>query len=382
MEFEFDKEIDAILRKARESEFVFAGNPKSQISNSEPVHPDADEISAFAENALPEKAKQLYTAHFADCDRCRRILSNLIALSSEAETIPVTNVSTEIAAAASIPWYRKLFAMPNLAYTMGAFVLVFGGFLGVLVFQNVEKSESSLSQATEPMSKQSGPSFNQNSDFSSSDALSNANAAAGNAMASNTMTTAANAAANTSNSAASNMAANTASQSYSSNAAAVAREETSSDKTEKAKNAPVILSATPPPPAETKPEAQTRDDAEMRDETGDVMVAAAPPPPPPPAPATGQAANPKKAAQNREDSAENLRATRAAPASSRKIGGKTFRRINSAWVDGDYREGMPLTRIVRGSDDYKKLDREVKNAAENLDGLVIVVWKSKGYRIQ
>lgn len=380
MEFEFDKEIDAILRKARESEFVFAGNPKSQISNSEPVHPDADEISAFAENALPEKAKQLYTAHFADCDRCRRILSNLIALSSEAKTISVTNVSTEIAAAAaSIPWYRKLFAMPNLAYTMGAFILVFGGFLGVLVFQNVEKSESSLSQATEPMSKQSGPSFNQNSDFSSSDALSNANANAGNAMAGNAMTTAANTAANTSNSATSNMAANTASQSYSSNAAAVAREETSSDKTEKAKNAPVILSATPPP-ADTKPEAQTRDDAEMRYETGDVMVAAAPPPPP--APATGQAANPKKSAQNREDSAEKLRATRAAPASSRKIGGKTFRRINSAWVDGDYREGMPLTRIARGSDDYKKLDREVKNAAENLDGLVIVVWKSKGYRIQ
>lgn len=363
----FDKEIDAILRKARENEAVFTA------TDSQTLHLDADEISAFAENALPEKAKQLYTAHFADCDRCRRILSNLIALNSEAEAIPVTNVSTEIAAAASIPWYRKLFAMPNLAYTMGAFVLVFGGFLGVLVFQNVEKSESSISQATEPMSKQSGPSFNQNSDLSSADTVSNANASASNAM-----TTAANAAANTSSSAASNMAANTASQSYSSNAAAVAREETSSDKTETAKNAPVIMST--PPPAEAKPEIQTRDDAKARDAEEDVMVAAAPPPPP--APVTGQAANPKKAAQNKEESADKMQATRAAPASSRKIGGKTFRRINSAWVDGDYREGMPLTRIARGSDDYKKLDREVKNAAENLDGLVIVVWKSKGYRIQ
>ena len=36
----------------------------------------------------------------------------------------------------------------------------------------------------------------------------------------------------------------------------------------------------------------------------------------------------------------------------------------------------------RGSDEYKKLDGGLKDIAEKLDGIVIVVWKNKGYRIQ
>ena len=48
MELEFDKEIDAILRKARSDVGVTASN-----------HLDADMMAAFAENALPERAKLL-----------------------------------------------------------------------------------------------------------------------------------------------------------------------------------------------------------------------------------------------------------------------------------------------------------------------------------
>ena len=75
MELEFDKEIDALIR----GRGVSAGDspPKG--------HLDADEISAFAENALPERTRTLHMAHIADCDRCRKILSNLIALNAEAE---------------------------------------------------------------------------------------------------------------------------------------------------------------------------------------------------------------------------------------------------------------------------------------------------------
>ena len=61
---DFDKEIDAILRKARGGESVILNNS----------HLDADEISAFAENALPDAARMRFTAHFADCGRCRKIL--------------------------------------------------------------------------------------------------------------------------------------------------------------------------------------------------------------------------------------------------------------------------------------------------------------------
>ena len=73
MEVEFDKEIDSLLRQAaREGEFAFT-NPQSQIANPQSVHLDADEISAFAENALPQKARVNAMEHLAECMRCRKI---------------------------------------------------------------------------------------------------------------------------------------------------------------------------------------------------------------------------------------------------------------------------------------------------------------------
>ena len=74
MELDFDKEIDALLRKARDDRGVLVGDSPKQ-------HLDADELAAFAENVLPEKTKQFYMVHIADCDRCRKILSSLLILS-------------------------------------------------------------------------------------------------------------------------------------------------------------------------------------------------------------------------------------------------------------------------------------------------------------
>ena len=54
MDFEFDKEIDVLLRQTTQGETVLTN------TNTNSEHLDADEISAFAENALPEKARQSY----------------------------------------------------------------------------------------------------------------------------------------------------------------------------------------------------------------------------------------------------------------------------------------------------------------------------------
>ena len=88
MELNFDKEMDALLRQAaRSGEFV-STNPQS--------HLDADEISAFAENALPEKTRSVYIKHFADCDRCRTILSNTILLNAEAENEAASSAVSQL----------------------------------------------------------------------------------------------------------------------------------------------------------------------------------------------------------------------------------------------------------------------------------------------
>ena len=84
MDFEFDKEIDALCDNRRKGESVFtAANSKSQIPALKSAHLDADAISAFAENALPRKNESDDTLHLADCDRCRNNLATLILLNAD-----------------------------------------------------------------------------------------------------------------------------------------------------------------------------------------------------------------------------------------------------------------------------------------------------------
>src|SRR5215468_6861294 len=126
MELEFDKEIDAILRKAKR------GSPVG-IGAASGGHLDADEMAAFAENALPDRTRQNYIAHLADCDTCRKTLSSFISTNPEAAPEAAFDA---VRPAMRIPWYRRLFATPNLAYVMGTLVLVFSGVVGYLVLQN------------------------------------------------------------------------------------------------------------------------------------------------------------------------------------------------------------------------------------------------------
>ena len=94
MEFEFDKEMDALLRKAAKSGLANAGAVDS--------HLDADEISMFAENAMLDAARSQAISHMADCGRCRTILSNVAVLNAEAENdtavTPDVLITTETAA--------------------------------------------------------------------------------------------------------------------------------------------------------------------------------------------------------------------------------------------------------------------------------------------
>src|SRR5688500_16793564 len=127
MDHEFDKEIDALLRKAHRGGPVLVGD----FAGSR--HLEADEIAAFAETALPERSRAMYTAHMADCDRCRKILSNTLVLNSEAAPVAASSPSVITIAERAIPWYRQLFVFPNLAYVMGGLVLIFGGFLAFTI---------------------------------------------------------------------------------------------------------------------------------------------------------------------------------------------------------------------------------------------------------
>jgi hypothetical protein len=65
---------------------------------------------------------------------------------------------------------------------------------------------------------------------------------------------------------------------------------------------------------------------------------------------------------------------------SRAVGGKTFRNVGGIWFDSAYGSQQQIM-IRRGSDDYKRLDSGLRSIAENFGGTVVVVWKSRAYRI-
>jgi hypothetical protein len=58
-------------------------------------------------------------------------------LNAEAEPELAAAVIAPVVAS-SIPWYRKLFTTPNLAYTLGGLILIFGGMIGFVAFQNMK----------------------------------------------------------------------------------------------------------------------------------------------------------------------------------------------------------------------------------------------------
>jgi hypothetical protein len=394
MELEFDKEIDALMR----------GGLAGQIKSGETLtaHLDADEISAFAENAMPEKTRALHMAHLADCERCRRILSNLIVLNADAgpETAAVAAPATQEAAT---PWYRRLLLFPNLAYVMGGLVLVFGGLLSLTLLQNFGGGDATLSRSTEMPATARGPMAPSEPNYSASNSMSNA--AASNAANTNSAVApgiapsdAATNSAAVGTALAPTTATATEEKMETKDVAGISIDgESSSDKVAEAAPAAAPPSAKPlsieqPKDADLararkeedrlaeaeKSDAATvtTDDAkkrsvkskqanetQLRSQAGGPMKAK-----------PGPSRDSQQNFPNRADNTFEMPMTRS-------VGGKTFNLRSGAWYDTAFR-GQPTINIRRGSDEYRKLDGGLRSIAESIGGTVVVVWGSKAYRIQ
>ena len=390
MELEFDKEIDSLLRKNGGAERgVLVGDTPG---GSQRVHLDADQLSAFAENAVPEKSRALYMSHLADCDRCRRILSGLIALNAEAEPAEERVVAPAIVPAASIePWYRRLL-LPNLAYVMGGLVLIFGGLITFSLLQSSTGSDT-ISQSVANTSSARGP-MEVADELQSTAMPSNTNAS----VAANQPVMNANA---SSNSVAANAApSGSTSSPLKEKDAAPADDrlaDLSVDGVDAAKPTAAAPAPMPPPPAQTQPSeaVPSAEQEARREEKGrSIMVK-------------------KRSADEREDAAlaakqgQDVARTQAGgvakptPGPSRdlsqnfpnranntyemyeekRVGGKNFRNRDGVWYDLAYRS-QATTNIRRRSDEYRKLDSGLRSIAESLSGTVVVMWKDKAYKIQ
>lgn len=393
MELEFDNEIDALLRKARDDRGILVGDAAK-------LHFDADEIAAFAENALPDAAKLTYATHFADCDKCRKTLSTVILLNSEAGIEAASSISAPVVAENAAPWYKKLFLFPNLAYVMGALVLLFSGFLAMTFLRN---SGGNAANSEVSKVRTDAPAVGANPYFE--DSHSSANTMSNAALSAN------------SNASASNTSANTMAKAVNSEGNPADKQNpvfaaNSAPKSDDSKQPPSITldgiasgdsaAAAPPPKATpsdrpvaladkkdlpvagrrvrelelSKEKDERKSTSEIVQNNGGLYKANK-------GPSNRNEQQQRNDTQMRDAQPAAKRAAKpeaSAISNRRQVAGKTFDLRQSAWYDSTYL-GQGTTNVRRGTGEFRKLESGLRYIADSFSGTVVIVWREKAYRI-
>lgn len=417
-----NNEIDALLRDlARRGRGLSTALNTAPDTTTNVVHLDADELSAYAERALPPSARARCTTHLADCDDCRKIV---VQLSLAAGPLPVEPHVNETPIATP-GWMQKLSALlsPRIVrYALPALGLVIIGVAFFGLRQQQRKAslgsyvalnqEHATPPATAPNAVAPGPGqatsgyLDSANDKGRSQKESDSKAVAS---APEATPVAADSAAGKEEKKAGGEVDNTR------EAPKVAKAD--ADKTAKTEEKPAEAAqpatarAEPPPPA-SKAAAVNReqqkdlarnnvaDDRERgRDAnvSGNASANAN-------APRKGPARNENEVAsqtqrgpakgQAQTQSASKMKAAEDDPsggsrgssdeAETRTVFGRQFRRVGNAWVDTAYKSSMPIRSVTRGTDSYQALVADepvIASIANRLSGEVIVVWKGHVYRI-
>ena len=426
-----EKQIDVLLRRYAKAA------PRSARAGE---HLDADELSAFADGALPPATRARYISHLADCDDCREQASALTI--SSGAVVRADQRQAEITEGRTF-WQliAGLFALPVLRYGALAAVLLIIAAVAFVALRRPRPESSSLVAANQPVEQERSavkpPGTMQDSDTHNKQANTELRGA-----------------------------------SPSQPVAGKDQSATKADGTQLAKEAPVIqepmkeAAASPPPvtfgaakksgegqveqaapsyaplpPAEAtlkqqeayreqqraagvsgpRQQQQKYEQADKlatldreRDAAKDAkdtkrMDEAAPTANTTPSVASNQAPRnravnekakgPMRNTENNaifrsvpEDRAEapktgskpvadNRASTEEVP-QTRSAGGKKFRRQGNAWVDQKFKSSMTLRSISRGSEDFAALDSGLRSIAQQIGGEVIIVWKGKAYLIK
>jgi outer membrane biosynthesis protein TonB len=377
MKQETNNEMDLLLRRLGRRDEPAAADE----------HLDADELNAYAENALPAKARARYTAHLAECASCRSLV---VELSSSANVV----ASTDSVAVKEPSGFRKflasLFTPMVLRYAAPALGLVVVAAIGFVVLRREQRSEY-VAQDTN-VQQRSGPSPSLQTSEGEVD-------------------------------------------SYSTNKPSPGRLDERQEKKQTAQAAPAPPNAPPTVSSIDTEVAKEKAEAQPQREEQKAATDAPPPAKPEPTPTPEQsprAAEPEAAknevkvqpaatasktekdargAQRDDDSetqgfprarrpANSIGGARAGTvggmqssdkdlnanisANTRTVAGRRFRKQGSVWTDTAYDSSKDVMTLTRGSEQYRALvadEPAIKTIADQLDGEIIVVWKTRTYRI-
>ncbi|HEX8131772.1 MAG TPA: hypothetical protein VF527_21935 [Pyrinomonadaceae bacterium] len=151
MKAEFDKEIDSLLRESARRGRAVSVEPGVRAGGGVPhaAHLDADEQSAYAENALPAAARAHYAAHLADCDDCRRSVTGLALAAGIPAQLEPRETATAQAVATNITWRERLgalFAPRAWRYAVPALALLLISAVAFIMLTRKPREDASIAQ--------------------------------------------------------------------------------------------------------------------------------------------------------------------------------------------------------------------------------------------
>ena len=428
-------EMDRLLRRyaRRNAETLPAGGDgqgESAQDQTSGAHMDADELNAYAEGVLPEAARSRYFAHLADCDSCRKLVTELTLVSGALVEEKRVAVAETPRSKSWREWLAAIFSPPVLRYAVPALAL-FGIIIVAVVVMRARRDESYVAQNNEAASN---PALRTPATENSGSATSSANTSA---------ETTNHTSANVANS---NIASVPGQPSATPAGIITAPEQEKPATTTPMENGPISSSTDSPKPVVAQPDANdkkqnTFGDEGRRGETAVVIPAQQPTPvlAAPAPPLAGADINkreePAKAKNPQKDDDETVVVDRAgstaiaskaaanearrdnrvarktveplAPsaggraatspkndvgdsvsekersAETRSVGGRQFRRQGDAWVDTAYNSSRTTIHVARGSEQYRALladEPGLRAITQQLGGEVIVVWKGRAYR--
>jgi hypothetical protein len=407
------------------------------------AHLDADEQNAYAENALPSVTRHAYTAHLADCDDCRRSVTQLALAAGIPAQLEEHETSTQKKVLPKVAWRERLgalFALRAWRYAVPALALLLVSAVALIILMRSSPRETSLAERN--TAQPSRPSIAQTGTH---DTPQNGNAVVAPEGQSAGISPSTNSNMSVSNN---EIAAKNAREKAQSAGGGITKNTPPSSTGAGAVAPPVAdLAASAPTPAppetitvmdapaskpktaesvaeqarvqQTQNENYQRDDADMasrrnaqrrsgpsrnnnieqapsnargvianrKDENISAEATAAPAPP-----ATETRAR-QREADSEDDEAKSSadsgrRESRRSPGASsetRTVAGRKFRHQNGAWIDTAYNSTQAVTVVRRNSEQYRALiadEPSLRRIADALSGEVIVVWKGRPYRIR
>lgn len=418
MSQETNKEIDLLLRRLSGRDGAAARDAETQLDD---LHLDADELSSYAQNVAPPKARARYMEHLAECATCRRLATELSL------TLGVTTAAAPIetgpAAGGLKKFLSSLFSPLVLRYAvpaLGVIVVMVIGFVVLrqrsqyetFVAQNEERqaapiySAPNYSMPQSPTPPPAGSADQQRAEQRADAKVDNPSPQAGAISAESGPKETKQEAAGTADSSAAAPAPVTA-----------APGSEVLPFTERRVNELPVVKATPPASLSPKADVSTDgiDDATKKKEVS-AKREAQPVAKTAEAPTEKEQANepprtavarPAKsiAADRAEESKTKPEANTVSPAGAgsvraargrrdedakdnaetRSVAGRKFRKDDGIWTDTAYDSSTRTVNMARGSEQFRALvadEPAIGTIAEQLDGVVIVVWKGRAYRIR